>query len=139
MSWLSISFGLLLFTFLLTIWAVNPRWQSMAYDVAKEMNVTDELRVREAWKSAISVGMQLEHYFHRKLDKDKKTGALGVLDSAYTDAIVCIRSYYEGHQMERFKDCIRHVLELHMARLQSHSDKFYGVRSSGASRLQIWH
>ncbi|KAI8046644.1 hypothetical protein M5D96_002857 [Drosophila gunungcola] len=111
----------------------------MAYDVAKEMNVTDESRVQEAWKSAISVGMQLDYYFYRKLGKDKKTGALGVLDSAYTDAIVCIRSYYEGVQMERFKDCIRHVLELHMARLQSHSDKFSEARSSGASRLQIWH
>uniref|UniRef100_A0A6P4F7N3 Uncharacterized protein LOC108048744 n=1 Tax=Drosophila rhopaloa TaxID=1041015 RepID=A0A6P4F7N3_DRORH len=139
MSWLSKSFGLILLTFLLTIWASSPRWEKMASDVAKKMNVTDETRIDEAWKAAISVDTQLHDYFYRKLAFGKKSSARGVLDSAQADMISCIERFYNGEQEERFKDCVRHVLDLHLVRLKAFSDKSSDGRgSSGASRLQVW-
>ncbi|KAH8344448.1 hypothetical protein KR084_012158 [Drosophila pseudotakahashii] len=141
MSWLSTAFGFFcVLTFLLATWAsVHPRWERMASDVATEMNFTDEARIEEAKKGAINVDKQVHSYYHSQLANKKKSDASGVMDSAYTETTVCIRKYYEGEQLERFKDCIRHVINLHLGRLKSYNKIGEGAQAaSGASRLQIW-
>ncbi|XP_016997227.3 uncharacterized protein [Drosophila takahashii] len=141
MSWLSTTFGFFCFlTFLLATWAsVHPRWEQMASDVASETNFTNAARIEEARKEAMSVDKQVHLYYHSKLPNKKKSDASGVIESVYIETTVCIRKYYEGEQLERFRDCIRHVINLHLDRLKVYNKIGEGSQAAnGASRLKIW-
>ncbi|XP_016959873.1 uncharacterized protein LOC108031165 [Drosophila biarmipes] len=140
MSWLSTTFRhIFILTLLLAIWAsVHPRWEQMAHKVARQMNFTNEYRIQRAWEEVQAVEKQVHSYYHRKLANKKKSDAQGVLDSAYAETRHCVRRFYEGEQEERFGDCIRHVIDLHLGRLQAHNKIGEGQQASGASRLKVW-
>ncbi|XP_037729522.1 uncharacterized protein LOC119560231 [Drosophila subpulchrella] len=140
MSWLSTTFRYIcILTLLLAIWAaVHPRWDQMAHKVARNMNFTDGQRIQKAWEEVQTVEKQVHSYYHRKLANKKKTAAHGVMDSAYTETTDCVKKFYEGEQEERFTDCMRHVIDLHLGRLQAHNKIGEREAASGASRLKIW-
>ncbi|XP_039494181.1 uncharacterized protein LOC120453501 [Drosophila santomea] len=140
MGWLSTSFGIILLTLLFTIWiAAHPRWDQMAKVVASKMNYTDRHRIQKAAKAAKYVDTQIDDFYVRKLENQKKVAAREILDSAYTETSKCIRRYYGGEHLQQFNDCIQHVIQLHIDRLRSLLQITTERQSSGASRLNIWH
>ncbi|KAH8382193.1 hypothetical protein KR009_002232 [Drosophila setifemur] len=135
MSWLSGVFGILLIT-ILAIWAHPPTWHRMALDKAAEKNVSVKWKIMEAWKATIAVDTKLHEYYIDRLNNPEKQRAERIMGSAHDSVNDCVEKFYQGLTMERFQDCMHHVVSLHFTRLENVKKNTEPV-DSGASRLKI--
>ncbi|KAH8280142.1 hypothetical protein KR018_010676 [Drosophila ironensis] len=141
MSWLSVQGIILLPLAILVTWALPPMWDNLPLNLSEDYNVTNQWRIDEAWKATISVDIQLHEFYYKELNNRAKDHAKHIMKSANDEVNKCVSFFYTGSTLERFLDCMRHVLSRHMTQMSNlkANSNVKEAMVNGGSRLKIWH